>query len=142
MSQGCCLLCENFLPVAPADWKPSYGGETYTVHNVRDEMRQAGGRQRRGHCTLNPVHVEVFTSHVCSHFEPVDVAIRTLSEFVWGSWRERKYGEAKEEAEIARRQLKAARKMSQGRLQRIRRLTEKNKKSANVVKFPKVKSAS
>jgi hypothetical protein len=55
-------------------------------------------------------------------------AVDDEPKFLWGSWQEQEYEDAKKEAEAAKRQLKAARKISQGRLQRIRKLTAKIKK--------------
>lgn len=127
MIKGSCLLCDRFKPVAPNDWKPSYVGEEFDIHDLRKVMRDTNGHHRIGFCTLTPVYGRVPTNHSCSQYQPVKDALMSVNDFIWGSWKERERDETVEKAAALLRQLKAARKISRARLERIRRLVKQVK---------------
>ncbi len=122
MTKGACLLCDYFKPVPPDGWKPRYEGDHYDIYDVRKTMCEASGKNQEGLCALNPVHVDVWTNHTCSHYRPIDAALMSLTNFVWGGWQQNERKEKEEKIAELSRQLKTARKISHGRLQRIRRL--------------------
>lgn len=120
---GCCILCRCFHPVPPAGWRPPHEyHEQYDIFDVRTEMKASNGRQRRGQCRLNPTAVDVWTSDTCSHFKPIDYAIMTMQEFLWGSLEQRQLEEKEAKVVTLTRQLRVARERSNERLARLQKL--------------------
>lgn len=125
MRNRACLMCCHFRGVKPPDWVPTYGSEAYDWSDVRKLIKEKKLEQR-GRCHLNPTPVDVLTNHECSHFDPISYAMTDYSQFLWGSYSDQENHRLKQQVEDLTRQLKAARQISRGRLQRIEKLTEKN----------------
>lgn len=121
MRDRACLMCQHFRGVKPADWVPAYKGEEYNWADVRKLVKEKKMEQI-GRCHLNPTPIDVLTSHECSHFNPIEYAMMTYSHFLWGSYSDQENDKLKQQVEDLTRQIKAARQISRGRLQRIVKL--------------------
>jgi hypothetical protein len=102
---GCCIGCKHWEcdKEYPAQW-------------VRENEKHLGGQ-----CTLNPTWVEVRDDHHCSHFVGKYQRAPSYQDAVWGRWEARALQAAEEANKKLRQQLDTARKISAGRLARLKR---------------------
>lgn len=120
-----CLLCKHFHPTPPKGWKPDYDGDTYSAHDVRRLMRKNNGEDHAGQCMLEPRPQDVYAFHGCGQFEPQGFAIITDRTFIWGTYSEQHTEALEAKLAKATAALKAARKVSRSRLERLQRKSRK-----------------
>lgn len=126
-----CLTCKHFKPKPPIGWKPehSYSSKEFNVYRLRNGWQDAGGRfigatnilAWEGHCHALPSPSVVFAGYECSMYVYLEDGAVADREFIEaGNYYSERSALAKEIA-ILKNDLKASRKLSASRLDRLRK---------------------
>jgi hypothetical protein len=162
-----CLICRYFHPIEPEQHRAARMARTdgcvqssqFDIHDSIAYVTAHGSQRLDGYCRLNPEPFKRNCGDVCGQVAPIEREIwhhgrptlirtvgektltqwsrETLDELINGNWRDQMHVQDYENVKTLRRQLKASRKISAARLERLKKLEAKPKKNKpdNVVEF-------
>ena len=113
-----CFNCRNYLPDQPADWKPKWPSDYFTLWDLRQHLEAQQQMPHPTHgwpgqCRRDPLPTPVRSVHVCaSHSINPELVMR------WWQWVE-EYEHTRKNAAL-RKELMAVKKLARDRLEKLR----------------------
>lgn len=132
--EATCFNCRHYLPNVAEGWKPEWQGHKFTIFSLRDHLGSQNQMPHPEHgwpgkCRLNPVPVDVRSTHICASHAINPDLIKSWREFV-DQWATRDRN-----IEL-QKQLKAAQQLARDRFRKLRSVKAKAAKPSRRASVP------